>query len=138
MTKPSGRAPLWAFLLLAASVAWSTQARAVDSFHGTRTETLSERAHTAVLTLRRDYAHMVVRRSVWTAGKQSDQAMFFIYLPEGAVATRLRSRGIGPGAPWFEGELLEAEEAAAKYNPIICSARRRPAPRAASPCSPTG
>jgi hypothetical protein len=118
MTKLSGRARLWAFLLLATSVAWSARAHAVDSFHGTRTETLSERAHTAVLTLRRDYAELVVRRSVWNAGKQSDQAMFFIDLPEGAVATRLRSRGIGPGAPWFEGELLEAEEAAAKYKEL--------------------
>jgi von Willebrand factor type A domain len=114
----SSRAGLWALVLLVASVAWSSRARAFDSFHGTRTETLSERAHTAVLTLARDHAELVVRRSIWNAGKQSDQATFYIDLPEGAVATRLRSRGIGPSAPWFEGELLEAEEAAARYKEL--------------------
>ena len=112
------RSRLWAFLLLLASVAWSSHARALDSFQGTRTETLSERAHSAVLTLARDRAELVVRRTIWNAGKQSDQAGFSIELPDGAVATRLRSRGIGPAAPWFEGELLEAEEAAAKYTEL--------------------
>lgn len=114
----SARAGLWAFVLPAASVVWSSHARALDSFQGTRTESLSERAHTAVLTLARDRAELVVRRSVWNAGKQSDQAGFSIELPAGAVATRLRSRGVGPVAPWFEGELLEAEEAAAKYEEL--------------------
>lgn len=114
----SSRGSVWAFLLLSAIAAWSSHARALDSFSGTRTETLVERAHTAVLTLRRDYAELVVRRTIWNAGKQSDQAAFSIDLPIGAVATRLRSRGIGPTAPWFEGELLEAEEAAAKYEEL--------------------
>jgi hypothetical protein len=114
----ASRAGLWAYVLLVALVAWPSRAHAFDSLQGTRTETLSERSHTAVLTLARDHAELVVRRSIWNAGKQSDQATFFIQLPAGAVATRLRSRGIGPGAPWFEGELLEAEEAAAKYKEL--------------------
>ena len=93
-------------------------ASAQDSFHGTRTQTLVERQHSAVLTLGKSGAELVVRRSVWNAGAVSDQAMFMIHPPKGAVATRLRSRGTGPSAPWFEGELLEAEEAAAKYKSL--------------------
>lgn len=121
MAKSPALRGLWAFLLLAtltAIAAWSSHARALDSFHGTRTVALSERGHSVVLTLARDYAELVARRTIWNGGKQSDQATFHIALLEGAVATRLRSRGIGPSAPWFEGELLEAEEAAAKYKEL--------------------
>lgn len=89
-----------------------------DSFTGTRTETLFERSHSAVLTLHHDHAELVVRRTLYNSGFQSDQAMFMLDLPGEAVATGLRSRGTGPNGPWFEGELLEAEQAAAKYEEL--------------------
>lgn len=115
MTTLSGYRGLLALVLALALSTFGRPAQAFDSFEATRTETLSERQHSAVLSLARDHAELVVRRSIWNSGELSDQATFMIELPSGAVATRLRSRGIGPGAPWFEGELLEAEEAAAKY-----------------------
>jgi hypothetical protein len=71
-----------------------------------------------VLTLQPDHAELVVHRSFWNGANASDQATLYIELPEGAVATRLRTRGIGPNAPWFEGELLEAEEAARRYQEL--------------------
>jgi hypothetical protein len=108
----------FALAAFAAFSTWVRPCRALDSFAGTRTVTLFERAHSAVLTLGRDRAELVVRRSIWNAGPTSDQAKFLIELPAGAVATRLRSRGMGRAAPWFEGELLEAEEAAAKYRAL--------------------
>jgi hypothetical protein len=89
-----------------------------DSFSGTRTETLFERSHSAVLTLHHDHAELVVRRTLYNSGFQSDQAMFMLDLPGEAVATGLRSRGTGPNGPWFEGELLEAQQAAAKYEEL--------------------
>lgn len=110
----------WCAALLPA-VLWfahGRRAQAFDELTGTRTDSLSERAHTAVLTLARERAELVVRRTIWNAGQSSDQAKFELELPPGAVATRLRTRGIGPRAPWFEGELLEAEEAAARYTEL--------------------
>ncbi len=90
----------------------------LDSFSGTRTETLFERKHSGVLTLHHDHAQLVVQRTLYNSGFQSDQARFMLDLPRDAVATGLRSRGMGPKGPWFEGELLEAEQAAAKYEEL--------------------
>jgi von Willebrand factor type A domain len=118
MTTLPGCRHLLVLMLAVSLTALGRPARAFDSFVGTRTETLSERAHGAVLTVMRDHAELVVRRTIWNAGKLSDQATFELELPAGAVATRLRTRGTGPAAPWFEGELLEAEEAAARYHAL--------------------
>lgn len=106
-----------ALLATLSMLGWPSVA-AADKFYGTRTLTLAERRHTGVLTLAPDRAELVVQRAVYNPAKVSDQATFMIDLPEGAVATRLRTRGIGPGAPWFEGELLEAEAAAARYREL--------------------
>jgi hypothetical protein len=118
MTKLSGCRAGLAFAAGLLLLLFGRPVQAFDQLSGTRTDTLSERAHSAVLTLARDRAELVVRRTIWNAGKLSDQAILDIEVPPGAVATRLRSRGIGPGAPWFEGELLEAEEAAARYHEL--------------------
>lgn len=93
-------------------------AAAADEFHGNRTDTLTERRDTAVLTLSPDRAQLVVQRTVYNPADRSDEARFMIELPPGAVATRLRSRGTGPQGPWFEGELMEAERAAAWYKEL--------------------
>src|SRR5215471_20966267 len=93
----------------------STSGAAADDFSGTRTEGLVERAHDAVVTMHRSHADVVVRRTVYNAADLSDQAEFMIDLPENAVATGLRTRA---GSRWFTGDLLEAEEAAAKYQEL--------------------
>ena len=63
---------------------------------------------------------LVVTRVVENSGPKSDQAVFWLDLPDGAVATRLRTAGTtNTGAPiWFEGELMEAEAAAKKYKEL--------------------
>jgi hypothetical protein len=62
---------------------------------------------------------LTVRRTVHNGGDRHDQAMFWIDVPEGAVANRLRTLGRFRGQPrWFEGELLEAEAAAERYQEL--------------------
>ena len=108
----------WFLRALLGVLTAAVPAAALDSFHATRSELLAERKHSAVLTLEPDHAELVVSRTFFNGAKVSDQATLYIDLPEGAVATRLRTRGIGPNAPWFEGELLEAEEAARRYQEL--------------------
>jgi hypothetical protein len=90
-----------------------------DTVDGTRFDVV-ERAHTIDVRLEHGHATLVVTRVVENPGAKSDQATFHIDLPEGAVATRLRTAGVGPnGQPiWFEGELMEAEAAAKKYEEL--------------------
>jgi von Willebrand factor type A domain len=89
---------------------------AADTVEGTR-YAIEERADRAKVLLDRGFATIVVDRVVANDGPRSDQAVFHLDLPEGAVATRLRTSGIDrDGRPvWFEGDLMDAEEAAAKY-----------------------
>src|SRR6185503_4116019 len=89
-----------------------------DELSGLR-GTLEERAHDVVLTLSRGHARLVVRRTVENLGRRHDQADWSIFVPETAVATALRTRGVVDGRPrWFAGELMEAEAAAAKYREL--------------------
>jgi hypothetical protein len=92
---------------------------AADHFHGTRSELLVEVGHSVSATLHRGWAELRVRRTVHNGGRQHDQAVFMIDLPDGAVATRLATLGALGGRPhWFEGELMEAEAAAEKYREL--------------------
>lgn len=94
-------------------------ASAADDFQATRSTALVERAHAAELVMAGDRATMTVRRTVHNGGARHDQAMFWIDLPETAVATGLRTLATVKGRPvWYEGELLEAEAAAAKYQEL--------------------
>lgn len=106
---------LLAMLLLASA---PREAHA-DTFLGTRFD-LEERADSVDVRLDHGHATLVVTRVVENPGARSDQAMFHIDMPEGGVATRLRTAGIGKrGEPiWFEGELMEAEAAAKKYQEL--------------------
>jgi hypothetical protein len=81
---------------------------------------LVERAHTVDVRIDRGHATLVVRRTVENRGPKSDQALFGIDLPEGAVATGLRALGATKTGEhvWFDGELMEAEAAAAKYREL--------------------
>ena len=90
-----------------------------DEFHGTRSEQLIERDHEIDITLDRGHATLRVRRTVFNGGERHDQATFWIDVPEASVATGLRTLGAWQGKPrWFDGELMEAEAAAAKYREL--------------------
>ena len=110
------RAPVIPFALVAALTASIAHA---DSVAGTRSELLVERSHDIALTMHYGHAELVVRRTVFNGGERHDQAMFWIDVPEGAVAVGLRTLGELHGRPhWFDGELLEAELAAARYQEL--------------------
>jgi hypothetical protein len=95
------------------------QSRAEDDELSGIRGTLEERAHDVVLTLSRGHATLVVQRTVENLGRRHDQADWSIFVPETAVATALRTRGLVDGRPrWFAGELMEAEAAAAKYHEL--------------------
>lgn len=118
---PTGRrarAAVWIFGWLCIC---ATAARAddeADTLQGTRGE-VKEDGHELRITMHHGHAVLVVRRTLWNWGLRSDQASYHLYLPDGAAATGLRSRGMVKGKPvWFVGELLEAEEAAAKYRKL--------------------
>ena len=98
--------------------AWSPAARA-DSVQGTRFDPV-ERANEVEVRVDRGYANLVVRRTVYNPGDRSDQVVFSLHVPEQAVATRLRTAGADAQGKrvWFEGELLDAEVAAARYQEL--------------------
>jgi hypothetical protein len=90
-----------------------------DEVSGTRSELLTEREHEVEVALGHGDATLTVRRTVHNGGERHDQAMFWIDVPDGAVANRLRTLGQHRGQPrWFEGDLLEAETAAARYEEL--------------------
>lgn len=92
---------------------------AADSVDATRYEII-ERLHAVELKIDRGFATMVVQRVVANTGPRSDQATFHLDIPSTAVATRLRTAGINARGEtiWFEGELMEAEAAAKKYQEL--------------------
>ena len=105
-------------LALTAALGAVRPARA-DSLYSTRTDALTERVSRIALRFARDHAELTVQRSVFNAASISDQATWMIDMPNGAVATGLRTRSAGPGPlRWFVGELLEAEEAAKRYQEL--------------------
>lgn len=94
-------------------------ALAADSIEATRYE-IVERSHVVDLRVDRGVATLVVQRTVANTGPMSDQATFHLGIPDSSVATRLRTAGVnakGEGV-WFEGELMEAEAAAKKYQEL--------------------
>jgi hypothetical protein len=95
------------------------QAEPRDRFSATRSSKLVERAHRIRIVFEGDHARLHVEREVFNGGPRPDQAVFTIRPPEGGVATRLRTLAELDGKPtWFEGELMEAEAAAAKYREL--------------------
>lgn len=90
-----------------------------DRFEATRSELLVEREHDITMTLGYGHAELVVRRTVFNGGDRHDQAMWWVDVPDGGVAVRLRTLAMLNGKPhWYEGELLEAELAAARYREL--------------------
>ena len=103
---------------LAATVLVPSSASA-DSVDATRYEIL-EKSHVVEVRVDRGFATLVVQRKVANSGPKSDQATFHLSLPDTAVATRLRTAGVTTKGEtvWFEGELMEAEAAAKKYEEL--------------------
>ena len=94
-------------------------AASADTVQATRFEII-ERAHVVDVKVDRGFATLVVQRTVANSGPKADQATFTLNLPNLSVATRLRTSGVdakGQGV-WFEGELMEAEAAAKKYEEL--------------------
>lgn len=106
-------------LTVATAACLLTQNAAADTFEATRSTGLTERKSRIALRFARDHADLVVQRSAFNSANISDQATWFIDLPTGAVATALRTRSVGQSSPrWFTGELMEAEQAAARYREL--------------------
>jgi hypothetical protein len=104
---------------LLAAILPSPTAAAADEVRGTRSEALVERSHEIRLVLDHGVATLRTRRTVYNGGERHDQALFWIGVPDGAVATGLRTKGTLHGRPhWFAGELLEAELAAERYREL--------------------
>src|SRR6266545_2212037 len=92
--------------------------RGADIVAGTRGPVV-ERAHHVDLRFDRGHASLVVTRTVENLGPRHDQAEFELDVPDNSVAVRLRTRGLLDGHPhWFEGDLMEAEAAAARYKEL--------------------
>lgn len=89
-----------------------------DQLQGTRFEP-SEVQHRMQVVVNRGYVELLVERVVFNPGDKADQALYSLDLPEGAVATSLKTLGTLKGQPhWFYGDLKEAEEAARKYQEL--------------------
>ncbi|HEY5958082.1 MAG TPA: hypothetical protein VIV60_16075, partial [Polyangiaceae bacterium] len=89
-----------------------------EDLQGTRFEP-SEVEHRIRVILDRGHATLLVERVVFNPGSKPDQALFSLDLPEGAVATALKTLGTLHGKPhWFYGDLKEAEAAAQAYQEL--------------------
>jgi hypothetical protein len=104
---------------LAGAALCTTSRTLADNFLSHRSPLLVERRHTIAITMHPSHADLVVRRTAFNGGDRSDEATYYIDLPYGAVATGLRTLATLNGRPhWYDGDLLEAEAAAAKYREL--------------------
>ncbi|MDI1444972.1 VWA domain-containing protein [Polyangium sp. 6x1] len=102
-----------------ASILLSTSAASADTVRSLRSDKLVEKAHVIDIRIGHGHADLIVRRTVHNGGPRHDQATFYIDMPSGAVAVGLRTLATLDGKPhWYDGELLEAEKAAARYREL--------------------
>ncbi len=87
-----------------------------DGLTATRGQPLREVAHEVALQLEDGVATYRVRRTFANDGRVSEEACLEIDLPTGAAATGLRIRARDR---WYDGELLEAEEAEKHYEELV-------------------
>jgi len=86
-----------------------------DHMISTLGQPIHEVSHTVNLSVEEGVATYRVQRTFANSGTVPDEAVLLLNLPEGAVATGLRIRA---GQRWYEGELLEREEAAQRYEEL--------------------
>ncbi len=109
----------WSLPSLIALAATAPTLAQAEEVHGTRSAALVERAHDIRLKLDRGVATLRARRTVHNGGPRHDQATFWLDIPTGGVAVGLRTKGTLHGKDhWFDGELLEAELAARRYQEL--------------------
>jgi subtilisin-like proprotein convertase family protein len=103
---------LFGALVVAASTANTAAADELQSALG---EPLFEASHSVDVMVKDGIAIYKVRRVFANPGTQADEARLDIDLPYGAAATGLRIRA---RTQWFDGELMEANKAAALYQEL--------------------
>lgn len=86
-----------------------------DSLSATLGQPMKEVAHTVDLHIEDNSARYVVRRSFANEGTRSEEAELDLDLPFGAAATGLRIRA---RTRWYDGELLDADVARARYREL--------------------
>jgi hypothetical protein len=93
---------------------------AADTLSGTKASLMFDHAHAIELRFDRGHATLVVRRTFENRSTLFDQAFLHVTdLPEGAVATGLRTLGGTAKEPiWYGAELLDAELAAKRYREL--------------------
>lgn len=98
-----------------------------DEIFGTRFD-VTETQHDIEVRLGRGHAVLVVERTVVNGGMRSDQAVFFLDLPNDAAATRLRSAKTEADGSrtWFEAVLMPTAEAEQKYKELTGFGAYRP------------
>lgn len=102
------RAPL---LVVVASLGMALPARA-DDLQATLGEPLVEVSHNVQVRLVDGVAVYTVLRRIRNDGQRHEEAIVSLTVPPGAAATGLR---INASGVWYDAELLDTEEAAARY-----------------------
>ena len=103
-----------ALLLALCALALAPSARA-DRLSAVRAQPLVEVSHAVELEIDAGVARYKVRRTFANNGTQADEAGLRIQLPHGAAVTGLRIRARDR---WYDGELMDAEEAREKYHEL--------------------
>ena len=109
---------LTALTMLAATAtatATATPQAHADTLNSSRFE-MTETAHDVAVRVDRGFATLTVQRTFRNPGPIADHAIVMIDLPELGVATGLRTRS--DSGRWFDGELMDAEDAAKKYREL--------------------
>lgn len=86
-----------------------------DRLAATRDQELAEVSHAVTVRIDDGVARYRVRRTFANAGKQAEQAELRLDLAHGAAVTGLRIRARDR---WFDGVLMERDEARAKYEEL--------------------
>ena len=101
-----------------AAMLFADVARA-DTLSSVRSDLVVETAHSVEIVVHRRHLSLEVTRTVHNGGDRADQATFVLDVPEGAVATGLRTLGALRGEPhWWAADLYEAELAARLYREL--------------------
>jgi hypothetical protein len=103
-----------ALLAVFAALALESTAHA-DRLTVARAQPLIETSHSVELTIDGDVARYKVRRTFANSGTRSEEASVRIQLAHGAAVTGLRIRARDR---WYDGELMDAEEARQKYQEL--------------------
>lgn len=102
-------------LLLAPLLAGLPAPARADRLTNARGQPMAEVSHEVAVTIDGGVARYRVRRTFANSGVQAEEASLRIDLAHGAAATGLKIRARDR---WYEGELMDAEEARVKYREL--------------------